>query len=1004
LSFIPKNLFEQFRRVANFFFLLLVILQSFPLFKTVHPIIAALPIIFIVAVTAVKDGVEDYRRWMSDKQVNNRQAFTLGQDHWRNYNYPDIINIRLAKKIRRKIRYYIDLLITQIGLFKDRLEQRTRQYSERPIAIDVGGYRWVQTSWKDIRVGDIIYVQNNDALPADIIVLSTSETDNLCYVETKNLDGETNLKLKQGPTELMWVKQPDDCAVKLKLVIDSEPPTTNMLRYQATILYMPPHDLHTELSLTRNSLDSSAGEQSRTTLDGGKSMEMINKGKKSADIQKRIPVDINGILLRGCVLRNTKWVIGVVVFTGDDTKQILNSGKTPSKQSEVEKRMNPHVMISLMLLVVMCAIVSIGYSVQSRAQNANDTTFGEAAFAPDLEAFVNFFNALILFQNIVPISLYISIEIVKTVQAYFIYSDLELYYEENDTPCVPKSWNLSDNLGQIEYIFSDKTGTLTRNIMEFKKCSIAGVVYDGTGKKSGSDDGLNMQPSRMAQSSRASTYSIKADWVETGKGHNRVSSLIKDDDLLHTPGSTNANKSTKHLKHSSIDAPTIASVMEEEGPILEVDDNVETFFDDALFEYLDDRIKMTTPHGVAIKDFFTLLAVCHTVLLEEKSDRESRNTQNSITQALANNTAKMPVLKYKAQSPDEACLVTFAAECGFVFKGREHNAETEQNEIVIDALGEEARYGLLNVLEFDSDRKRMSVIVRTAGTNGKKGDVILFCKGADSVIFERLLHGQNEAKEKANANLDHFAKDGLRTLCLAYRKVPNEQYESWSKRYFEAVTQIYPDSTARSRALDTLNNEIESKLILLGITAIEDKLQEGVPECITTLADAGIKIWVLTGDKMETAINVGFLCGLLKTTEVFDEDAEVSESEMILIQIKNANNENEVKRQFNAAAERFFASNLLSEPLERSNTGALMNKEFALIIDGQSLKYALESEETKTLMLNIALKCKAVVCCRVSPLQKAKVVEMVKSGRNVITLAIGDGANGKFLLQMLLNL
>lgn len=194
---------------------------------------------------------------------------------------------------------------------------------------------WVDTPWRSIRVGDIVRLNNDEPIPADIIILSTSENDSICYVETKNLDGETNLKLRQGPVDTSWVKTSEDCANRLQLVVESEPPGTHMLRYQAT------------MSLVN--MSTSAHDDVNKSNAVGCPTAVINYAPPSFAIlmthgsTKKIPIDINGILMRGAVVRNTQWVIGVVVFTGEDTKQIMNSGKTPSKRSKVDKLMNPHV-------------------------------------------------------------------------------------------------------------------------------------------------------------------------------------------------------------------------------------------------------------------------------------------------------------------------------------------------------------------------------------------------------------------------------------------------------------------------------------------------------------------------------------------------------------------------------------------------------------------------------------------------------------------------------------
>ncbi|SJL08930.1 uncharacterized protein ARMOST_12305 [Armillaria ostoyae] len=196
--------------------------------------------------------------------------------------------------------------------------------------------------------------------------------------------------------------------------------------------------------------------------------------------KKQEPVTINETLLRGCAIRNTTWIIGLVVFTGADTKIMLNRGATPSKRSEIEKETNFNVIVNFGVLVFMCTIAAIFNGLQD-AQTGTSAEFfdinSDATESPIVNAIITFVSCLIAFQNIVPISLYISIEIVKTIQAYFISQDVDMCYQPYDMPCVPKTWNISDDLGQIEYVFSDKTGTLTQNIMEFQKCSVHGVAY-----------------------------------------------------------------------------------------------------------------------------------------------------------------------------------------------------------------------------------------------------------------------------------------------------------------------------------------------------------------------------------------------------------------------------------------------------------------------------------------------------------------------------------------------
>jgi phospholipid-translocating ATPase len=226
--------------------------------------------------------------------------------------------------------------------------------------------------------------------------------------------------------------------------------------------------------------------------------------------------------------------------------------------------------------------------------------------------------------------------------------------------------------------------------------------------------------------------------------------------------------------------------------------------------------------------FWTTLALCHTVL--------------------ASNNPRTGLLEYKAQSPDEAALVQSAADVGFEFRGRDRDILFLRTPFAPEPL----RFRLLNILEFTSTRKRMSIIVRQLGEVGESesNPILLFCKGADNVIFERLAPGGEELKAATEEQLDLFAREGLRTLTVAYRVVPDDEYNSWVGQYQNALASI----DDREGEVERASNEVEQNLLLLGATAIEDKLQDGVPATIADLKKAGIKIWVLTGDKLETAI------------------------------------------------------------------------------------------------------------------------------------------------------
>jgi phospholipid-translocating ATPase len=287
LTFIPKNLYEQFRGIANFYFLSLVVLQVFDMFATVPIAVAAAPIVLIVLVTAIKDGIEDIRRHQSDARVNQSTSFTLHNDV--NYNYSKKRIFKKGKEIVAKD--YLDETS-----FSPKASKAMSGY------LSDTNVKWVEIEWQNIKVGDFVLLRNDDAVPADLMIVSTSESENLCFLETKNLDGETNLKVKKGLPELSHVKSPHQC-LKMKCIIETELPHPNLYLFNGVI-----------------------------TL------------KTAKLVQQSIPINSDSILLRGCTLRNTAWAIGIVLCTGVDTKIMQNSGATPAKRSRVDRQINPQVL------------------------------------------------------------------------------------------------------------------------------------------------------------------------------------------------------------------------------------------------------------------------------------------------------------------------------------------------------------------------------------------------------------------------------------------------------------------------------------------------------------------------------------------------------------------------------------------------------------------------------------------------------------------------------------
>uniref|UniRef100_A0A8B9LUA2 Phospholipid-transporting ATPase n=1 Tax=Astyanax mexicanus TaxID=7994 RepID=A0A8B9LUA2_ASTMX len=746
-TFLPLNLFEQFQRLANAYFVFLLILQLIPAISSLSWFTTVVPLLLVLCITLVKDGSDDINRHKNDRQVNNRK---------------------------------VDVLID--GQLKNE-------------------------KWMNVQVGDIIKLENNQFVTADLLLLSSSEPLNLIYIET----------------------------------VRCEAPNNRLDKFTGTL-----------------------------AVEG-----------------QTFALDNERILLRGCTLRNTEWCFGLVLFGGPDTKLMQNSGKSVFKRTSIDHLMNVLVLIIFGLLACMCTILAIGNGIWEYQQGSSFTVFLPRQEGADaaLSGFLTFWSYVIILNTVVPISLYVSVEILRLGNSYYIDWDRKMYHTKSDTPAQARTTTLNEELGQIKYIFSDKTGTLTQNIMTFNRCSINGKSYGEV---------VDFTGQRIEITEK--TEKVDFSW-------------------------------------NSLADPKFS------------------FHDHALVEAV--KQGSTEVHA-----FFKLLALCHTVMPEEKT---------------------VGNLYYQAQSPDEGALVTAARNFGFVFRSR--TPET----ISVVEMGTNTTYELLAVLDFNNVRKRMSVIVRS-----QKGRLTLYCKGADTIIYERLHPSCSKLMEVTTEHLNEYAGEGLRTLALAYKDLDEAEFQAWRERHHEASTAL----EEREEKLDAIYEEIETDLLLLGATAVEDKLQDGVPQTIEQLSKADIKIWVLTGDKQETAENIGYSCNMLREemTEVFVVAADTAEG---------------VREELVNARKKMCPGSPDEAPFQKSRFGSKKPKlvldekadgEFGLVINGHSLvSNALKDLQLE--LLRTACMCQTVICCRVTPLQKAQVVELVKKYKKAVTLAIGDGANDVSMIK-----
>uniref|UniRef100_A0A8C5A8V3 Phospholipid-transporting ATPase n=1 Tax=Gadus morhua TaxID=8049 RepID=A0A8C5A8V3_GADMO len=753
LTFLPVNLFEQFQEVANTYFLFLLILQLIPQISSLPWFTTIVPLALVLSITAVKDATDDY-----------------------------------------------------VSVDTDRANRAT---------MDTNKLQWHNEKWMNVRVGDIIKLENNQFVAADLLLLSSSEPHGLCYIETAELDGETNMKVRQSVPVTSALGDSNNLATFDGEVV-CEPPNNKLDRFSGTLYWRD-----CKCVLTNQNM-----------------------------------------LLRGCVLRNTEACYGLVIFAGPDTKLMQNSGRTKFKRTSIDCLMNTLVLWIFCFLVCMGVILAVGNAVWEKEVGSLFQSY--LPWDPPVDnfmfsAFLSFWSYIIILNTVVPISLYVSVEVIRLGHSYFINWDRQMFCSQCLTAAEARTTTLNEELGQVEYIFSDKTGTLTQNIMSFNKCSINGQVYGGTPKRL---DFTAFNP-------------------------------LADPEFC--------------------------------------------FYDAGLLE----SVKVGEPRT---HDFFRLLSLCHTVMSEEKSEGE---------------------LLYKAQSPDEGALVTAARNFGFVFRSRTPGT------ITVSELGRPVTYSLLAILDFNNIRKRMSVIVRDP-----QGRIRLYCKGADTLLMERLHAGSQDLMNVTSDHLNEFAGDGLRTLALASRELTEEQWEDWAESHRAADTA----ADLREERLAAAYEQIEQHMTLLGATAIEDKLQEGVPETIAILSLANIKIWVLTGDKQETAVNIGYSCKMLT-----DDMGEVF--------IVNGHTVQSVRQELRSVYLTLYF--IVHACLTLWITAVVrVTVIYFLSLQAHALEADMEAE-----LLMTACACKAVICCRVTPMQKALVVELIKKHKKAVTLAIGDGANDVSMIK-----
>ncbi|XP_040841086.1 probable phospholipid-transporting ATPase IIB isoform X4 [Ochotona curzoniae] len=740
-TFIPGVLYEQFKFFLNLYFLVVSCSQFVPALKIGYLYTYWAPLGFVLAVTIIREAIDEFRRFQRDKEVNSQLYSKL--------------------TVRGKVQ--------------------------------------VQSS--DIQVGDLIIVEKNQRIPSDMVFLRTSEKAGSCFIRTDQLDGETDWKLKVAVS----------CTQRL-------PALGDLFSISAYVHAQKPQlDIHSfEGTFTREDCDPPVHES----------------------------LSIENTLWASTVVASGT-VIGVVIYTGKETRSVMNTSNPKNKVGLLDLELN-QLTKALFLALIALSVVMVA-----------------------LQGFVgpwyrNLFRFLLLFSYIIPISLRVNLDMGKAAYGWMIMRD------ENIPGTVVRTSTIPEELGRLVYLLTDKTGTLTQNEMVFKRLHLGTVSY-GT-------DTMD-----EIQSHVASSYS-----------------------QVHPPAA-GSSAGPAPLRRAQSSAPKI-------------------------------RKSVSSRIHEAVK----ALALCHNVtpVYESRAGVTGETESAEADQDFSDENRT-----YQASSPDEVALVQWTESVGLTLVSRDLTSMQLRT-----PSGQVLTFCILQMFPFTSESKRMGVIVRDEAT----AEVTFYMKGADAAMAAIVQY--NDWLEEECGNM---AREGLRTLVVARRVLTEEQYQDFESRYTQAKLSVHDRALKVAAVVESLEREME----LLCLTGVEDQLQADVRPTLEMLRNAGIKIWMLTGDKLETATCIAKSSHLVSRTQdihVFRPVASRGEAHLEL---------NAFRRKHDCA----------------------------LVISGDSLEVCLRYYQHE--FVELACQCPAVVCCRCSPTQKAHVVKLLQQHTGKRTCAVGDGGNDVSMIQ-----
>ncbi|XP_067564565.1 probable phospholipid-transporting ATPase IIA isoform X2 [Pseudorca crassidens] len=728
-TFLPGVLFNQFKYFFNLYFLLLACSQFVPEMRLGALYTYWVPLGFVLAVTIIREAVEEIRCYVRDKEVNSQVYSRL----------------------------------TARGTVK------------------------VKSS--SIQVGDLIIVEKNQRVPADMIFLRTSEKNGSCFLRTDQLDGETDWKLRL----------PVACTQRL-------PTAADLLQIRSYVYAEEPNiDIHNFVgTFTREDSDAPISES----------------------------LSVENALWAGTVTASGT-IVGVVLYTGRELRSVMNTSNPRSKIGLFDLEVNCLTKILFGALVVVSLVMVALQHFAGRW-------------------YLQIIRFLLLFSNIIPISLRVNLDMGKIVYSWVIRRDSKI------PGTVVRSSTIPEQLGRISYLLTDKTGTLTQNEMVFKRLHLGTVAY-----------GLDSMDE--VQSHIFSIYT-----------------------------------------QQSQDPPA------QKGPAL--------------------TTKVRRTMGTRVHEAVKAIALCHNVTPVYES--------SGVTdQAEAEKQYEDSCRVYQASSPDEVALVQWTESVGLTLVGR------DQSSMQLRTPGDQIlNFTILQIFPFTYESKRMGIIVRDEST----GEITFYMKGADVVMAGIVQY--NDWLEEECGNM---AREGLRVLVVAKKSLAEEQYQDFEARYVQAKLSVHDRSLKVATVIESLEMEME----LLCLTGVEDQLQADVRPTLETLRNAGIKVWMLTGDKLETATCTA------KNAHLVTRNQDIHVFRLVT-------NRGEAHLELNAFRRKH---------------------DCALVISGDSLEVCLKYYEYE--FMELACQCPAVVCCRCAPTQKAQIVRLLQERTGKLTCAVGDGGNDVSMIQ-----